>query len=572
VTFVREFPLRRALPALLLLLPLALAGCGGSPTLATVGSRTITVTDFEDAGRGAAQQYPGSPDSAKQALLDDLVRRALLLEEANRLKVVPDSTYERIRKQAADRLAVEALMQKLVPQDAQVSDAEAKELYEQRNTEGHLFLIFASDQGQGQQAAKDLAAGQPFADVAKRINNPAMLPANGDLQWVQPGAMVSPLDEWVVKAPLNKLMGPVAAPGFGWFVGRVTERRPNKQQPFELMKPGLVQMLKARKLRTLQQKAYTDLRDQYQVKLDTGGPQALYTRLQQSNTSMMQNMGGHPMSPEPTAADTGVSIAHYLGADGKPVSYTLAAALRDIADPMGQRVDPSNLTMLRQWIESMVVQRALRIEATRRHMAEEPDVARRSREQVNNMVLQQMYGQAIASRMVQPTPADVQEAFKRHSSRLIRLDEAKVVVATAHDSGTALGLARGLTGPGSLRKVATATPGVSVADKELTFPSKDQVWQMQQANLMTSNPGDPRGPFKMGRSWVVYELVSKVQGPQAFDQLESQIVRALEAEAAEFARDRVLQQYTDSLRHVFKVQVSADKLKRVPWPIPPKAA
>src|SRR5690242_8870204 len=86
---------------LLLLVPMLLAGCGGSPTLAQVGSRKITVADFEDAARNNGMQYPGTPDSAKSALLEDLVKRALLLEQANKLKIVPDTTMQRVQKQAA---------------------------------------------------------------------------------------------------------------------------------------------------------------------------------------------------------------------------------------------------------------------------------------------------------------------------------------------------------------------------------------------------------------------------------------------------------------------------------------
>jgi hypothetical protein len=323
-------------------------------------------------------------------------------------------------------------------------------------------------------------------------------------------------------------------------------------------------------MRAIQQKAYTEQRDQYQIKLEGDGPQKLFGRLQQSSP-MMQSMGGQTMSPEPNHADSQVVVAHYQGEGGKTASFTLADALHEYANPTGQRVDPSNLPMLRQWIESVIVQRALRLEAVRRHMSEEPEVARRAREQVNNMVLQQVYQQEIVTRGVTPTPEDVQAAYQRHSARLIRLDEAKVVVAATRDSATAMNLARGLSGPGSLRKTASAMPGVSVSEKTLRFPSQDPTWMMQQANLMSANPGDPRGPIQTPAGWVVYELVSKVQGPQAFDQLESSIMRALESEAGEFARDRVLTQYTDSLRKAIKVVIASDKLKRVPWPIPPKA-
>src|SRR5712692_8063045 len=104
-------PARRRLPALAaLLVPVLLSGCSGRPApVAKVGGDFITVDQFQDAARGNEAQYPGVPDSAKVALLEDLTRRSLLIQEARRRRLVSDSTLERVRKQEGERLAVEQL-------------------------------------------------------------------------------------------------------------------------------------------------------------------------------------------------------------------------------------------------------------------------------------------------------------------------------------------------------------------------------------------------------------------------------------------------------------------------------
>jgi len=83
---------RRALALASLLLPL-LAGCAGRSTpVAKVGDEFVTEDQFKDAARGNEAQYVGSPDSAKTALLQDIVKRTILVQEAKRRHLLPDST------------------------------------------------------------------------------------------------------------------------------------------------------------------------------------------------------------------------------------------------------------------------------------------------------------------------------------------------------------------------------------------------------------------------------------------------------------------------------------------------
>src|SRR5207249_7734410 len=115
--------------------------------------------------------------------------------------------------------------------------------------------------------------------------------------------------------------------------------------------------------------------------------------------------------------DSAAVVAHYDGADGKPQAYTLAEALQDAMNPAAPRFDPNSIPILHQWIESQLVQRALRIEATKRHVAEEPEVVRRARAQVDNQLLQQVYVNQVASRIGRPDSADVHASFTRHAAQ-----------------------------------------------------------------------------------------------------------------------------------------------------------
>ena len=65
-------------------LSLALAGCSSkNRPIITVGSQKVTVAEFERIARGAQAQYEGRPDSAKAMFVQDLERRALMMELAH---------------------------------------------------------------------------------------------------------------------------------------------------------------------------------------------------------------------------------------------------------------------------------------------------------------------------------------------------------------------------------------------------------------------------------------------------------------------------------------------------------
>ena len=66
-----------------------LAGCSAGPdVLAKVGDRAITRDEFLDVARRAQGQYPGTGDSAKANLLEDLIKRQMLVMAAEKQGLV----------------------------------------------------------------------------------------------------------------------------------------------------------------------------------------------------------------------------------------------------------------------------------------------------------------------------------------------------------------------------------------------------------------------------------------------------------------------------------------------------
>ena len=544
-----------------LLVPALLAGCSMQPAaVAKIGTEVISVEQFKDAARGNEMQYQGTPDSAKIALVEDLTRRSLLVQEAKRRHLMADSSLQRVRAQESSRLAVDRLVEVLVPKDVPVSDAEVEAFYKRRNVEAHMLLIFVISKSDADQAKVALDHGEDFTAVANRFNPAGMLPPGGDLGFLPPGGLIEPLDQHLFDSPLNQVIGPDEIKGQGWAISKVLERRPRKQESLEAQKEGLTNTIKQRKLRELQQKAFIGLKDQYRVRLEPGGGQALFLHF--------NNAAADTASPSHV-------LARYDGKDGKASVYTKADALTDQQDPSQQRPNFTNLPIVEHWIELQVVRHVSVLEAARRHLDQDPVVRRRVDERINNMLLDRIYSDEVASKVGTASPDEIKAAYERRAQAFSKLDAIKLRTLTVPDSAAAAGLIEhvGNANAPSLRELAGKLPAkikasAPVAEREIKYPSKDPMWSGLQGALASLQAGDVRGPMKTPGGWMFFEVISKQQSTQKLEQLPPQIQNALTQEAIEARRDKRLSAFTDSLRAATKIEIYRDRLKTIPWPVP----
>ena len=470
------------LPVVVLLAAL-LAGCSsGPPVLARVGDRVITTDDFTDVARLNPGQYPGSADSARAALLDDLVKRELLVNEALKRGLVPQEQQARMLQQAQEQLALRALVQRLAPRDVPVSDAEVEALYRKRATEVHTLVVFTPDRAACEQALAEIRAGADFGATADRFNTTGMTPHGGDLGFIAPGTLLPVLDDAIGNGEIGKALGPLESPTDGWFLVKVLERRPRRQEPLEQVREMLRQGLRQGKQRVLMNRVQHDLMAQYHVAVQPGAAQTLFARYNAPKDTV--NVGSSRMAvpAAPTPEEARQVLVRFDAAEGQPGTYTVGDAVADLRDPGKVRPNWAIMPMIDQWLKNMVMSRVAMIEARRRHLTEEPALMRQARGQVENALLQAAYELLVApsARIVED---DVRAAYQRHAAQLVNKD------------GT----------------------------------------------------------------------------PMEYGKLDPNIRQALQNEAVEFARERRLAALTDSLRRAVKPVLHADRLKSIPWPVPPAA-
>jgi parvulin-like peptidyl-prolyl isomerase len=543
---------KRVALAVVLGLALTAAGCSQkSAPILEVGSQVVTVADYEHAARGAETQYMGAPDQAKAEFVQDLERRALLLEQAHRLGHDTSAVLANMGADEERRLLLQALYTKLAPQQQPVSDAEIHALYEARKQESHVSLIYTSAKETAITAKARVRSGEPFEQVARTYSIAGVLPPNGDVGWMAPGQMPNPLDEALRHQVVGEVGGPYQTRD-GWFLMRVSERRPHQQGAFEAQRAGLAELARQRKQSAAFNRAYLGLKQEYAVEAAPGGSQLLFRAI-------------NPVSPlTPTPEMLATPLASYR--DGV---YTLRDALTDMRRQDVQPPPYQLLPGIEIWIEAQVMRRVAMIEAKRRHLEEDPTIAASLKAVRERTLMEGVYNLAVAS-VPPPGPELVALAWERVKPQFQRLDAAKVAVYTTPDSALAMRAVRMLGSSGSLvESVRRVDSSHAAQELTLSFPNPDPTWQVFAGAFTQQQPGAIFGPEKRASDWRIVQLLDKTTAQQQWEELPEGVRQNIAASASELARDQRFKQYTDSLAAVFKPRRHDDRIAKLPWPMTP---
>lgn len=532
---------------------LALTGCSlfDKPVM-KVGSRTMTLSEFASVAAGNEKQYPGTPDAAKSALLDDLERREMLIAAAQQAGYDTSAAARNYHKELEEKMLVEAIMRQLASPDQRVSEAETRRMFEWRTMQYDVAAIYTLDPSSIRMAKRALDAGEPFEAVANRFSLSGMLPAGGKLGYITPGQLIPPLDDELRTLKPGTIGGPYETTQ-GWFLLQVRGEQPHQQMSYEMQQSGLMDMLRQRKQRQATASAFAVLRREYEVKLVPGGSQLLFHRMQDLSETNMNR----PEDP------TNV-LAVYRGG-----AYTMRDALADLTRPDRQRPPTSVQTALDLWIESMVTNRLLLIEARRRHLHEEPKLANKIRQQFENYLAESMYNGATLY-VTPPGAEDVRAVYEQMKQQYIRLESATVQTLVVPDSAAAAALAvHGGHGGATLRDAAQmADPSWVVEETTVRYPTEDPRWVQFEAMFIRMQPGEWAGPQPVANGFQFYQLQSKQQSTQTFEALPDMIKQQLASNAFEYKREARFQQYCDSLRVSLKPVKMPENLAKLEWPVP----
>jgi parvulin-like peptidyl-prolyl isomerase len=448
-------------------------------------------------------------------------------------------------------MIVEKLYEQLAPQSQRVSEAETRALYEARKEEAHVYLLYSSSRLTALAAIEQIKSGEPFARVATRNSILGLLPPDGDLGFIPPGALPNPLDEALRDLAVGEVGGPYRTRD-GWFVMQVSERRPREQPEYDKLQRDLGEMMRRRKFVSAYNRAYLDLKESYELRHVPGGAQMLFRV-------------ASPLNPvPPTEAMKAEPLVTYRGG-----RYTLGDAMTDLNRPEVQTPALNMLPAVEIWIESQVMYRISELEARRRHLHEDPDVVARVKARRDQAALEGGYN--IATAGVPPAgPEQVALAWERVKPQFTRLVVVKLALIDSPDSALMMRIGNEAMGGGSLaeaaKKVAGAPEPVLV---EVRFPDPGPDWSVYEALFTQQKPGDRFGPFKTPQTWRIFQMLDKQTAQQQWDEIPEALRQNIAGSANELARDQRFREFTDSLSAAYAVRVDSALVARLRWPARP---
>ncbi|MGZ3745766.1 MAG: peptidylprolyl isomerase [Pseudobdellovibrionaceae bacterium] len=213
---------------------LSFAQSKGSEVVASVGSKKITLDDFNKKFNEIKSQTLNPP--TKVQFLEDMVRYEVGLQEAAKRNLEKDPiVIERVQQETYKALLEKDLGQKV--QKIQVSEAEMKTWYKS-NPEirtSHILVEFKAGATHEQIAEAQKRASEiyeevkkskrPFEELVKLYSDdPLSKQAGGDVGWQSRVTLVPSYYEAALNGKINEIKGLVETP-FGFHIIKITGRR-----------------------------------------------------------------------------------------------------------------------------------------------------------------------------------------------------------------------------------------------------------------------------------------------------------------------------------------------------------
>lgn len=306
--------MRRGLVITAALLAAACGRCGGGSSRSTDPSTRIVALVHgepitgEAVRRELAQSFEGSatlegnPEVARRRILDGLVDRALLLQEARARSVVvgedqveraflrvrseyPGSHFDdllakerlsqsELRARLKEQLTIEKLFHDEVFPQIRVTDAEVERHYTE-NVQEFLApemvrvsqIVVATREEAVQVRERLRREAQNFAELARRVSVAPEGRNGGDLGYIARGAGFPEVFDLCFSLPRNVISEVTASP-YGFHLFKVTDKKPAQRQTLEQVRGQIVERLGREKRARAQTEYLSALRKRTTIEID----------------------------------------------------------------------------------------------------------------------------------------------------------------------------------------------------------------------------------------------------------------------------------------------------------------
>ncbi len=292
-----------------------------------ISKKSLSDLENEIAQRSQGQSFP------KEKLLEELIQRELLVQEAKQKKLDQSADFTKQLATIKKTLLTQAAVQDFI-KSSPVTDADLQAEYDKNvaasGSEYKARHILVKTAEEAKQVISELAAGADFAELAKTKSTGPSGPQGGDLGWFAAGQMVAPFSEAVIALEDNKFTQEPVQTQFGYHVILREGARSQTPPPFESIKEQIRPMIQRQKL----QEFLTGLRTKAKVEVLLAKPEAAAPAIPAPTNAVE--------TPAQAAEESKAAVVEATEDAVKKISETVETAAEDAKNTVTETVEKAD--------------------------------------------------------------------------------------------------------------------------------------------------------------------------------------------------------------------------------------
>ena len=223
-------------------------------TVASVNGVKITQKQYEEHLKARSQHNPRGKEApiSRQAILDELINREILLQEAKKLKLNKDKRVKAEIENAKTNILIQTLISRS-PAAQPVTDKEMKKVYDEQigkadPKEYKARHILVKDEATAKKIIKQLNDGANFEELAKTESTGPSGKNGGDLGWFSAAQMVPEFSKAVASMKKGTHSQKPVKTQFGWHIIKLEDSRKRELPKFEAVKKQIAPMIQNKRL------------------------------------------------------------------------------------------------------------------------------------------------------------------------------------------------------------------------------------------------------------------------------------------------------------------------------------
>jgi len=226
----------------------------GKNDVASVNGKSITQQQYQDHLKQRAAQNPKGNQAPvdRKMVLDELINREVLLQEAKKQKLDKNKKIKAQIQQLKDNVLIQAVISKS-PAVKPVTDKELKEVYDAQigtadPKEFKARHILVKDEAKAKELIKELNDGANFEEMAKKESTGPSGKNGGDLGWFSSAQMVPAFSQATAKLKKGTHSQTPVKTRFGFHVIKLEDTRERELPKFEAIKEQIKPVIQNKRL------------------------------------------------------------------------------------------------------------------------------------------------------------------------------------------------------------------------------------------------------------------------------------------------------------------------------------